>query len=118
MWMGIISVAPEVGVALSVEQWLEARSVSSYAGARCTMSHAFFFNMGGVILREVSVKVVEPKPPAVEGGDNMNIEKTALATVRSTDGQVDEEVADQAGEEVADQADYLATACKTHVSAC
>ncbi|KAK0613204.1 hypothetical protein B0T14DRAFT_275320 [Immersiella caudata] len=107
MWMGIISVAPEMGVALSVEQWLEARKASKHFGGACTMSHAFFFNMGGVVLREVTH--IEPKPPAVEGGDA--IEKTASATVTSADDQVDEEATDPAGKKTVDHTsvDYLAS---------
>ena len=69
-WMGIISVAPEVGVALSVWQWLEARRVVKEMGDPYTMSHAFLFNMGGVISREVTTGIVaevETSRPAIEG---------------------------------------------------
>jgi hypothetical protein len=79
-WMGFISVAPELGVAVSVKQWLAARQISKEMGEPCTVSHAFLFEMGGVILREVTEgSLVEaPKRPAVEGGGDL--EKTASAT--------------------------------------
>ncbi len=51
MWMGIISIAPELGVAIAVQQWVEATGASKRTG--CTMAQAFFANMGGLILREV-----------------------------------------------------------------
>ncbi|KAK1752040.1 hypothetical protein QBC47DRAFT_389503 [Echria macrotheca] len=94
MWMGIISVAPELGVAVSVKEWKEARSDlkwMSRSGVHCTMPHAFLFNMGGVIIREVTkrngVAELEPKRSAVEDGDYA--ERTARAAVTGVDQQVD-----------------------------
>ncbi|KAK0753086.1 hypothetical protein B0T18DRAFT_6400 [Schizothecium vesticola] len=87
-WMGIISIAPELGVAVSVQQWLAARRLSKKMGEPCTVSHAFLFEMGGVILREVTEEssVEAPKRPAAEGGD---LERTASETVAPTNGQAD-----------------------------
>lgn len=88
MWMGLISIAPELGVAVSVKQWLAARQISKEMGEPCTVSHAFLFEMGGVILREVTEgsSAEAPKRPAAEGGD---LDKTASATAAPADGQAD-----------------------------
>jgi hypothetical protein len=83
--MGIISVAPELGVALSVEQWLDAYRFVKTAGKPYTMSHGFFLNMGGVILREATLGSVAEIGPggAVAEGEQDDSEKTASATIRA-----------------------------------
>lgn len=60
MWMGIICLAAEVGVALAVKQWLEARKTlkgidenSRKLHPPLTMAHAFYANMGGIAVLEL-----------------------------------------------------------------
>jgi len=55
-WMAIICVAPEVGVALAVQQWLVAREWLKRHDMKApeyTIAHAFYANMGGIVLRTV-----------------------------------------------------------------
>jgi hypothetical protein len=42
--MGIIAIAPEIGVAIAVKQYLEAMSSKKHSWS---MVHAFYTNMGG-----------------------------------------------------------------------
>ncbi|KAK4442782.1 hypothetical protein QBC34DRAFT_418206 [Podospora aff. communis PSN243] len=83
MWMVIISIAPELGVAVSVDQWIKARRTRKKMGDKFTLSHAFLFNMQGVLMREVvhrAVAKAEPTQPVPEGGGG-DAEKEAAATV-------------------------------------
>ena len=50
-WMGVIVIAPEVGVALAVKEHSEAKELCSRMGNGWTMTHAFYTNMGGFALR-------------------------------------------------------------------
>lgn len=50
-WMGVIVIAPEVGVALAVKEHSEAKDLCSRMGNGWTMTHAFYTNMGGFVLR-------------------------------------------------------------------
>jgi hypothetical protein len=65
MWMGIISIAPEMGVALALKQRLEAQKTLEKARTsfnakklnkkgiyvEYSMAHAFYIKMGGITLR-------------------------------------------------------------------
>lgn len=56
MWMLIICLAPEFAVAAAITQWKEAREQLAEAKrhistTRFTLAHAFFANMGGIVLR-------------------------------------------------------------------
>ncbi|KAK0706130.1 hypothetical protein B0T26DRAFT_679854 [Lasiosphaeria miniovina] len=60
VWMLIISIAPEVGVALAMKQWHNARSTLEETtrrdkDSRLTMAHAFLTNMGGVVMRNIFI---------------------------------------------------------------
>ncbi|RYP67005.1 hypothetical protein DL771_007501 [Monosporascus sp. 5C6A] len=91
MWMGLISIAPELGVALAVKQWETARASAN--GKPYTMTHAFYAQMGGIVLRVVKalpekrsargfVEVMEPQPPRATGPD-AGIEMITKESVRA-----------------------------------
>ncbi|RYO81790.1 hypothetical protein DL766_004651 [Monosporascus sp. MC13-8B] len=96
MWMGLISIAPELGVALAVKQWEAARE-SAY-GESYTMTHSFYAQMGGIVLRVVRAlpekhsarppdKIVEAEPPRVTGPD-ARIEKITVKSVKAVDDNI------------------------------
>ena len=49
--MGIIVIAPELGIALAFNERWNAKALCDKLGEGWTMTHAFYVNMGGVILR-------------------------------------------------------------------
>ena len=52
IWMGIFALAPELVVGIASNQFFEAREELKRAGSdEFTLTHAFFSNMGGYILR-------------------------------------------------------------------
>jgi hypothetical protein len=48
-WMGIMAIAPELGVAIAVRQYLEARK--GLRGSKWSIAHGFYANMGGYAVR-------------------------------------------------------------------
>ncbi|EXA32332.1 hypothetical protein FOVG_16376 [Fusarium oxysporum f. sp. pisi HDV247] len=62
IWMTVIALAPEFGVALAARQYMEARRdlktfrrhLSSKATQKYTMAHAFYVQMGGIVIYEPS----------------------------------------------------------------
>ncbi|RYP12482.1 hypothetical protein DL765_007281 [Monosporascus sp. GIB2] len=96
IWMGVISIAPELGVALAVKQWESARK-SAYRESH-TMTHAFYAQMGGIVLRVVKplpekhsarppVELVEAEPPLATGPD-AGIERIKTESVKAVDNNI------------------------------
>jgi len=58
-WMLTICLAPEIGVAVAVAQWLKVReelsrvNANSESARKFTMTQAFFAKMGGIVVRDV-----------------------------------------------------------------
>ena len=63
MFMVLITMAPEVVVALAVNQYLITRKSWLAIGKRYSITHAFFAEMGGFVLR-----VQEPRDNATTEG--------------------------------------------------
>lgn len=73
MWMVTICIAPEVGVVMAFEQWRQARETlrkvyGDEYPEKFSMAHAFFANMGGIVIREVSLREVETQSHSLGGG--------------------------------------------------
>ena len=49
-WTCIIVLAPELRVAVALEQYMEAKRLCTISGDRSTMVYAFYINMGGFVL--------------------------------------------------------------------
>jgi len=66
-WMLIIAIAPEIGVMLAVHQYLSARKACKEANGlvqvpgRYSITHAFYADMGGFLLREGEPEKSTPK---------------------------------------------------------
>ena len=61
VWMGVIVIAPEAGVARAVREYNQAQDLSRYMGDGWTLTHAFYANMGGFALRPER-PLPEPQP--------------------------------------------------------
>lgn len=67
MWMAIIVLAPEIGVALAAREYLNARRLQKAVGSPAfTLTHAFFVSMGGfaVALPAVEGRSLTRSPPS------------------------------------------------------
>lgn len=72
MWMVIICIAPEVGVVVAFEQWRQARETLRKVNGdeyqeKFSMAEAFFANMGGIVIREVSLQDIETQSHSPRG---------------------------------------------------
>ncbi|KAM5520567.1 hypothetical protein FOXYSP1_14457 [Fusarium oxysporum f. sp. phaseoli] len=64
IWMTVIALAPEFGVALAAKQYMDARrelkeftkALSNEVAQKYTMPHAFYVQMGGIIIYETSAE--------------------------------------------------------------
>ncbi|KAK2931765.1 hypothetical protein FoTM2_009281 [Fusarium oxysporum f. sp. vasinfectum] len=64
IWMTVIALAPEFGVALAAKQYMDARrelkeftkALSNEVAQKYTMAHAFYVQMGGIIIYETSAE--------------------------------------------------------------
>ena len=82
--MCFISLAPELGVALAVKQWSEARRLTNTMAREApdviySMTHAFYAAMGGFVVRLVKAPPASEHPPATR-------RRTAQAFVRTIPG--------------------------------
>ena len=82
--MGFISLAPELGVALAVKQWSEARRRANTMAREApdviySMTHAFYAAMGGFVVRLVKAPPGSENPPATR-------RRTAQGFVRTIPG--------------------------------
>jgi hypothetical protein len=81
-FMCIIAIAPEVGVAMAVRQYLEARrarAAANRSGGNWSMAHAFYANMHGFVLR------IPNQAPPQQGADTSGPADKQLEVSQCTD---------------------------------
>ncbi|KAH6879412.1 hypothetical protein B0T10DRAFT_609854 [Thelonectria olida] len=77
LWMFVIAIAPELGVSQAVRQWRMAREEldrvtprrkrdpNKFKGQKFTMTHAFYVQMGGILLCEIPEGQPDQTAPAI-----------------------------------------------------
>ncbi|KAK3370969.1 hypothetical protein B0T24DRAFT_680108 [Lasiosphaeria ovina] len=121
VWMLIISIAPEVGVALAVKQWRNARrTLKETTGrdkdSRLTMAHAFLTNMGGVVMRYIiiphphktqSEKAEQPDVTKGRPEADLTVEPSITAFKSATGSQHDPEATTDEGDLLSQPIDFV-----------
>ncbi|KAK1758996.1 hypothetical protein QBC47DRAFT_97312 [Echria macrotheca] len=79
MWMLIMCIAPEIGVAVAFTQWKKAREDAREHG--CSQQFAFLVNMGGLVCRTV-------RPQPGEGPTTTGVDLLVIARDRRIDTSI------------------------------
>jgi len=92
LWMALICFAPEIGVGIAARQYVEAREARDEANAkakkeglseRSTLAHAFYANMGGIVVRQVPLQKLQVR--GEESGGPNTIPPLGMGDLRWTD---------------------------------
>ena len=75
--MCVVVIAPELGVAIALDQYNQAKKFCEIAGEGWTMVHAFYANMGG---RGMLVRIVQESPREPQAPQHENLEEGSKHT--------------------------------------